>query len=204
MLEARQFNELEGARRRAGLKDSRSGGVNRGRTIRFSVSASGRTADLPWGGFDRQVVTPRLADVCELGHGQRRAHCPANGQPAPRPRFGVKLPSHPARVRPFGEADEPSGWVASAAVSSCHSTSPSARAAGVGSRPPAERVALHAKLISRFVPAAARRGARRPLKGVPAGTEPQVSPRGRRRWDGREPRRLRCLMPATRRWTAGR
>jgi hypothetical protein len=41
------------------LKDSRSGGVNRDRTIRFSVSASGRTADLLWGGFDRLVVTPK-------------------------------------------------------------------------------------------------------------------------------------------------
>ena len=44
----------------AGLKESRSGGVNRDRTVWFSVAASGRTADLSWAGFDRLVVDPRL------------------------------------------------------------------------------------------------------------------------------------------------
>jgi hypothetical protein len=39
------------------LKNLRSGGVNRDRTIRFSVSATGRRADMSWGGLDRLVVT---------------------------------------------------------------------------------------------------------------------------------------------------
>ena len=46
-------------RRGSVLEDFRSGGVNRDRTGRFSVSASGRTADPSWGDFDRPVVTRR-------------------------------------------------------------------------------------------------------------------------------------------------
>jgi hypothetical protein len=34
------------------LKEPRSGEVNRDRTVWFIVSASGRTADLSWGGFE--------------------------------------------------------------------------------------------------------------------------------------------------------
>ena len=50
------LNELEAAEGDAGLKELRSGGVNRDRTIRFSVTASGRRADLLQKGFDRLVV----------------------------------------------------------------------------------------------------------------------------------------------------
>jgi hypothetical protein len=56
MSKADNSTGLEGARRGAGLKESRSGEVNRDRTVWFIVSASGRTADLSWGGFDRLVV----------------------------------------------------------------------------------------------------------------------------------------------------
>jgi hypothetical protein len=60
MSESRQFSGLEDARRGAGLKNLRSGGVNRDRTVRFGVSASGRTADLSLGRLDRLVVDPEL------------------------------------------------------------------------------------------------------------------------------------------------
>jgi hypothetical protein len=39
-----------------GSKDVRSGGVNRDRSVRFSLSAAGGTADLSWRGFDGLVV----------------------------------------------------------------------------------------------------------------------------------------------------
>jgi hypothetical protein len=44
------------------LQKLRSGGVNRDRTIWFSVSASGRRADLSSGGCDRLVVTQSCHD----------------------------------------------------------------------------------------------------------------------------------------------
>ena len=52
------IQRVGGPRRGSVLKNLRSGEVNTDRTGRFSVSASGRTADLSWGGFDRLVVTP--------------------------------------------------------------------------------------------------------------------------------------------------
>ena len=50
---------------RSGLKESRSGGVHRDRTVWFSVSASGRRADLSQKGCDRLVVTD--PDVAKAG-----------------------------------------------------------------------------------------------------------------------------------------
>jgi hypothetical protein len=70
------------------LKESRSGEVNRDRTVWFIVSASGRTADLSWGGFDRLVVDPKRPSrepAAAIGRdplfrapgaGDRKAVCP--------------------------------------------------------------------------------------------------------------------------------
>jgi hypothetical protein len=59
MSEARQIKALEDARDGVGSKERRSGGVSWDRTVRFSMSATGHTADLLWGRLDRLVVTLR-------------------------------------------------------------------------------------------------------------------------------------------------